>query len=396
MYVLHFLSFLLAPAPLFRRARLWLGCALCTFFLTTGYSISNEGCEYPNVFSPTFTPPKNRIGEFRISLEPPDYQNAKSVQDHLAFSTTWAELLISRLANQTNGRCSANISVSLFPDLRVVLSETPSPSTLGNAPSHCIEALTEILRNATPDNNSIKQAALLEARGLMRRISNPASDLMSASNILTAALNRIYDAGTVMHALVSIEPGTFQSFDVISFITWLKRQRLARRLELDPLRFCGRDVDPGSPIETGAQRLPYSSTIASSPLVLPIRIGGPLFSGQLRYAVIVGEGAAVNFSRATAPAIEKYCDQERTIAWDMDSVPHAIKAVRIRCLRSVRFNDAWTVFYCDPKDCTSEQQAEVAMREIENDSDVILLAKGGGTNMVARGPYVIAIKVTAE
>src|SRR5262245_14518903 len=187
MCVLHSLSVRLA-FPLFRRVLLRLVWALCTFFLITGYSISNEGCEYPDVFSPTFTPAENRIGEFRIALEPPDYQNKQSVQEHLAFSTIWADLLISRLANQPNGGCSAYISVSLFPDLRVVLSGTRSPSTLGNAPSHCIEALTKILQTTTPDNNSIKQAALIAARRLMHRISNPASDLISASNILTTAL----------------------------------------------------------------------------------------------------------------------------------------------------------------------------------------------------------------
>jgi hypothetical protein len=392
----YYSRFLLLPqsARTLSGAALRLGVISFTLFASAGHSFPDEQCQYPNVFGPTLAPPANQVGEFRITLTPPDYHSASSVQHHFAFSTVWARLLRSALPAQTSDRCRAFLSLSLFPDIRVFLSEDRSLANSRTEPSPCIRALQDMLLTFQPEKDEINGASSVEAGNSLRRLSSPAGETTEAGNILTSALTEIFEPGTVMHSLASIEPGMFRSLNATALLVWLQRQQSGSSIGLRPLRFCGPEMNPDSRAESGDERRPHSRTIPPGTLTLLIRSGGPVWTSRLRHVVIVGEGPAVAYSRSNPPAVDRYCNREHAFAADRESVPRSTTTVRIRCLRSVRYDTAWTVFYCDPADCTSRRLAEAAMAEIAVDPDVIALGKDATTRRQDRGPYLV--KVEAE
>jgi hypothetical protein len=88
--------------------------ALCRGFLglvmMPVHSIAEEPCQYPSTFGAMVVAPQNRLGEFSIPLQNPDYREPRSVQQHLVFATVWARFLRSELRRQTENRCSAVIT----------------------------------------------------------------------------------------------------------------------------------------------------------------------------------------------------------------------------------------------------------------------------------------------
>lgn len=368
---------------------------LLVCFAGSSQSFSDEPCEYPDIVGPMLAPLENQAGEFRIALEPPDYGDLRSTQQHLVFSTIWARLLSSSLARQTDGQCSADISRSLYPDLRVFLFAKP-PAKAAIDPSSCFSTLKNLLQRTQFSTSEIKQISSQESAARLNRMANPAGAAIDASNILTGALAQVYRIDSVMHALVTIGPETFQSLDPAAFLGWLQHQQGRGRIGLAALRFCGPEIDPSSATATGAERLPPSETIPPGKLTISIKSGGLIIARFLRNVVIVGEGPVVNFSRSTPPAIEKFCNREHALALDPDLSPRVTAIVRIRCLRSVFYGDSWTIFYCDPSDCGSQRQAETAMTTIAIDSDVLALAKGAFTDRPPKGPYMVYVEGKAE
>jgi hypothetical protein len=60
-------------------------------------------------------------------------------------------------------------------------------------------------------------------------------------------------------------------------------------------------------------------------------------------------------------------------------------------LRTLEYEDGWTVFYCDPADCTSQALAGAVMAEVARDPDVIALAHEQKAHGQRAGPYLIQV-----
>src|SRR5215207_1524191 len=73
-------------------------------------ALAEEECEYPNAAGAVFVAPKNQAGEFRITLNPPDYRDAAAVRRHFVFATVWARMLDTELASRSKRHCSAAIA----------------------------------------------------------------------------------------------------------------------------------------------------------------------------------------------------------------------------------------------------------------------------------------------
>jgi hypothetical protein len=209
------------------------------------------------------------------------------------------------------------------------------------------------------------------------------NDVIDASAILSAALSEIYEPDTIMHAAVSVESGAFRLLDSARFFDWLIGQREAGAFDLVPLKYCEQKTEL-PPVGLPENEKLRSEVRGAGPIKLSINPSGQAPRRRLAYAVIVGEGLAANFSYSIQLAVDKYCNM-----WHAAHEGSLVlgTAVRIRCLRSVRFNEAWTVFYCEPADCVSSDQEKVAMNMIYTDPVVSFLARGA--DGVVRGPYIV-------
>jgi hypothetical protein len=382
------LAFRFARRLQFLSAR-WLVILILVCFVSGGDAWSVERCEYPSVFGNMLVRPENHIGEFRIVLDPPDYQSGTLLQRHLAFSQIWGRMIGSQLRAQTAGLCSSVVRPYLFPDLRVFLSRNRSRGEIAEDASTCVRALTEILRISLPERQQfIEAASAEEARRLQSRLNPAGAGVMTnAANILDLALAHIYAPATPMHALMSAGPELFQSLNPDDFFNWVESQRSISRFELRPLTMCAASTDPRS---VASARLPHSSVIAPGVLDLPVSTDGPPPTYSLRHLTIVGHGNAVQNSRLSTPALEKYCNKKISVevgGHDLD----LRSTVLVRCLRAVIHDDGWTVLFCDSSDCRSERVAEAAMMAIARDRDIIAHAKTDKED-AQRGPYRVKVK----
>jgi hypothetical protein len=132
------------------------GALLINLAFSTAYSQANERCEYPNFFGPVMAPPERQLGEFRVELRLPAYDDRRAVQDHLVNSTVWARFLSSRLAKKTWGGCGGAVSVS-FPDLCVFLRRGP-PRDGRDSSLNCAAILHDMLKSE-PDAGDINRIA---------------------------------------------------------------------------------------------------------------------------------------------------------------------------------------------------------------------------------------------
>jgi hypothetical protein len=377
---------------------LWLWIVSSAILMTTDYPYSDDKCEFADVLADRFVQPGNRGGELRISLSPPDYEEAKSVHDHLVFSTIMARLLTSELKGQTYGQCDARIDTSRFPDLHVYLI-VDRPSRDGSEVRlRCIRTLQGILLHWEPQERSIRKSAEEEARFRLNVIANPGASFSNASTILRAALAHIYQAGSVLHAMHSVGPEHFKSFDASLFQTWLYGQRSSGRIRLNAISLCPPGLDPqDARANLTPYKLPYSDIIPPGTVRLPTKDSG--LTRYLRRVVIVGHAAILN--APDLPALTsvrvKYCNRDHLFAAYGDAESSPAKRVRVRCLTSVGYErDSWTVFFCDPQDCTSEHQAETVVTAIAKDPDVWALAGSNAESGQPRGPYLIELETKGE
>lgn len=368
-------------------------CAIAAAFaLVANASVSRSDsaqCQHPNLFAPALASPQNRVGEYEIPLLPPDYSDPKSVQEHLSYSLVWRGLLIQALGTQTAGRCSTVISTSLFPNLRVLLIDNARVQGQEEAARpHCLGSLHNILKNWRPSEAAIADASASEAYSRSNSITGPLNAAMEANNILRSALGHIYARDSAMHALVSIEPALFQSLVPSKFLTWLMRQQSNSEIGLTPLEFCRGGEGHYLPGEEPKARFPYSSTIPPSAV---LRIESvPHQRRGVGHVVIVGEGTAINFSLSNPPAIAKYCNREHAFSDGSNSALDSHRAT-IRCVRTLHYDAAWTVFFCDPADCRTQQLAESVTTKIANDPDVIALGRGTVPHERNQGPYLVIV-----
>jgi hypothetical protein len=355
-------------------------------FTSTNPSFSGDRCENPSVLGSLLTRPENRAGEFRIALAAPDYYSTASVQQHLLFSTVWGHLLSSELVAQTDRRCTAVIGPFLFPDLRVFLRQNRSQFGAGVDPSLCIGALREFLSRSQPSAEAIQKTTAEEARRKLLSASNSSGAMTDAQNILMRALAYIYDANTVMHALVSTDPIRFQSIESDAFLAWLQRQREKGYNLLNALQMCASNDGSQQP-ENITPVLPHSSIVSPRTIKLPIRRSGEAWTRFLRHVVIVGHGQAASNSQVKTAATEKYCNQERAFATELGTDTK----LRVRCLHAVVHHEAWTVFFCDPTSCASERAMETVATTIVSDPDALAVATANARRGEARGPYLVMV-----
>ncbi len=356
------------------------GIALAALLFSCSFSLSKSDCEYRNVFGLSFAPEANHAGEFHVVLQPPDYQNDVSVQQHFIFSSVWGSAIRERLIKQTNSRCDAVLAKESFPNLRVFLIDRRPEveSTKSNAVP-CDDELRSILNLSLSKDEIILSSS---AEELIRKLLRLAVDQINISALVNDALPEIYELGTFMRALFSVEPSSFGLIKIDEFFAWLTRQQDGHAIELRRLQFC----EPGYEFAADAARVanrPRSGVMPPGELSLPFRSSLPL-SPSLRRFVIVGAGPALSYSPSSPEAMRKYCNQVVTLSEGLDI--GGPSSARIKCRRNLYFNDSWTVFYCDPADCTSAEITELVMKQIVNDRS--LLSFGGQRTL---GPYTVTV-----
>jgi hypothetical protein len=386
----------------FRQMVLLLGIISFASFIGTNYSFSSDGsdnnreCENPEYFGTMLVPPDYRLGEFRIALDVPAYDDTESVQQHLAFSTILASLFGSELKEQTNDLCNAVITPSRFPDLHVFLFVNRAPGATEANRSLCLRALQNVLLTSRPSKRVVEKIASSRAEWMLQRLSNPGGLWNAVDAILANALTHIYKVDSIMYALASVGPERFQTIDAGGFLDWLQNQRLARRVGLSSIQTnCRSETDPHTG-GTGSSKLPYSTI--NPPEAIKIFIARNRFTlrSALRYLVIVGNDLGPNRPLLT-PATKKFCNQEHAFAIDRGAVPELLTTVRIRCLAETFYGiGSWVAFFCESEEDIPESAALHIMTTIANDPDVLALARSNSENKQARGPYVINVQVTGE
>jgi hypothetical protein len=357
---------------------------LIAFVTAASESRSDERCEYPDVLGSMFVPLEKRLGEYRITLGRPDYLNQGEVRNHFLFSTTFSHLLDSSLKNQTKGRCEAVVDSLRFPDLHVYLSRGDTFGDIEADRLFCTQELRSILLNSKPNQDEIRASASQEVR-----LRESRSD---ASTILAAALRYIFEDGTVLNAINSIDVDTFRSVDAKQFSLWLDAQRLSVQFGLAKIPLCAGDLDPNSPsVDVSINRLPSSRT--TSPRTINLSSRAARFPDDLRHVVIVGHDGILNApDLPEMMATRKYCGGEKyDFRQNEGSFANpVVTTTRIRCLRSVQYdNQVWSVFYCDPKVCTSENASRLAAEVLMGDPEINSLARSSKDFL--RGPYLVNI-----
>jgi hypothetical protein len=356
--------------------------------LSVTYSFAQERCEYPSLVGSLLTAPENQAGEFRISLDPPDYYDRSSTQRHLAYSSVWGKVLSADLAAHTGGRCNAVISRSLFPDLRVYLSVSRDRG-IGDARSlACDHILGNILLQSQHDDRVILRSASDEESWLVHAGSTSKGGRAEAQRILDAALPQIYEPDSVMHSLVSLGADIFASLDGNSFRTWVDTQRATQKIRLSPLRMCDPTSMPDRLLENS--RLPESRIMPPGAIELSPGKGRTGF--HIRRALIVGGHGTVANAPIKGPGTDKYCDQEHAFAFGEDAAGTGPSTILIRCLHASLYGDAWTVFFCSPPGCASDRTMELALAMIGSDPDVRALATGNGKYVQPKGPYLVRLE----
>jgi hypothetical protein len=355
-------------------------------FLDVAPVLSEEACEYPEYFTSKYISPAYHLGEYQIRLSAPDYHDLDAVQRHLAFSVVLSDLLKSELHDQSGGACNAIISASRFPDLRVILYLSQSSQPNETSRLHCSSALQNILQHPRPAEASVSKAASSEAQLKSLVALSPSS----ASEILPIVLRHIYDAGSIMRAIVSVDDKTFRSVEPSQFLEWLRAQgSAAGSVGLTPIRTdcepkpSGLVPDGGAP----AQGIPRDAVMRAGTIQVTLGVDR---LPPLRHMVVAGYDRAIPNAPITSLATEKFCNREHEFVLESGSTP---TAVRIRCwTQDVYETDGWTVFYCELKDCVSESAAKAVAAAIASDPDVVAFAQGNSGADHARGPYIVNIE----
>jgi hypothetical protein len=374
------------------RVVLWLVLPLFVCLASAEDGLSDETCEYPEYFTNRAIPPAYHLGEYQITLVAPHLSSRPEVQRHLAFSIVFSDLLKSELHDQTGGGCNAIISASRFPDLRVILHSSQSSQPNDANRSRCSSALHEILRNLLPTETSVNEAASSEAQWKSLIASGPTA----LSEVLPIILTYIYDADTIMHALISIDQKTFQSIEPNRFLEWLqKQQSTAGSIGLVPIRT---DCEPEkltSDRDAPAKKVPYSATIAAGAVRVSVPMDRPRSDGPLWHMVVASYDHAVPNAPIISSAMEKYCNRERDFAIDFSSTSTTRVRIR-RWTQDFYETEAWTVFYCEPKDCASESAAKAVTMAIASDPDVLAFAQRSSETGQSKGPYLVSVEVAGK
>ena len=363
-------------------------------FTTASSSLSEEGkCVFRDGnFS--LQPNEQFAGLFRVALNPPDFQDPVAIQRHLVFSETWAGIIMEEISKKAGGLCGAIPIPYRLPDLRVFLIVNRTASQIDREKSICAHALEDILQRSQPNEELIRRAAKRNAsfvKPLPPSSDQPEAD--DAATISEAALPLIYEKGSVLHALASVEWTSFAAVDAAEFRAWIQSQRLPERPLIEPISRC---LPPRGELDTSTAapgELPESRISPAGQISLSRSPGGSIPAGPLRYTVIVGDLVDPPDASIPSEVTTKYCNREHTFPMTGDFSSYPAVTVRLRCSHfSVQSFELWNIIYCDPADCVSEGVEKAVAAAVARDPEVLDFARRSSNTATPRGPYLVAIK----
>jgi hypothetical protein len=367
-------------------------------------SSAADQCELPNSAG-GWVMPNNRTGEFRITLDPPDYGNADAIRRHYVFSSVWGNALQSEVRDRSSDGCELWVDPHIFPDLRAFLiGYHAARGQTDYFTAVCVPLFEEIVHHWTPD-----EAAVTKAVGDLRRGGKyifPKGSALSARGyvdefshtLLRPALARIYDVTSVMHALVSVDAESYGIVAAASLREWLGQQR-SRQLGIAPLSICPTAIprtSTGLPQSLYKKRIPVFPPAAIRPagaITIPYGEAGKDLRSAFQHVVLIGDDrppvatvAGLYSMSPYARAIdEKYCGKRHVI--DLGG-PTAISAT-IKCqFTTILEYDDWMLLFC--QDCDSARAAEAVARLVIDDPE-LRAAQRAETNMTSKGPYLISV-----
>ena len=352
-----------------------------------------QTCGPPNIYGAALINPENRLGEFLIELQTPDYSDRNAVRQHLIYSRLWSRIVRSHLAAKTNKACSAVLDASFFPSLWAFLMiSAPRDAALDR--TRCVGALDEVLAQPEQDTGAIRKAANEEASEIERWSESKGNFIVEADNILKMSMQFIFNRGTTMEALASVGAAEFKEIEVAGFKQWLRKQsQSAKIVQIDFLTCVGdRGLPPNPTSDTAAGRFPNSGVREPGAISITAgdQVNGPLLHSvviiglKTRPSVIPGASAVVQ-----GDLLATYCNHERTFR----DVPLDEKiTVMVRCLRVVELTKPWVVFFCDPKDCPTKKLSSAVAAAIARDPEVSALLQANTENSQPIGPYLINVE----
>lgn len=370
----------------------FLASLVAAMLFAPSHSLADGKCAYPEVYA-GFVRPENRLGEFRIKLDPPDYKNDISAQQHLVFSRIWGKVLADELRVATRGSCEAMTSAAIFPDLLAfIIINVP----LGREADRikCTGAMQNVLSQSQPTLEIIKQMAIEEALAERLWSEDPGHFTSEAGDILKRSLQSIYVAKTVMQRLASVGASDFESVDIASFQGWLQRQQATATIEEHGIPRCTIG-DLSEPLSKPEPESPLdSSVVPPQSMNLRISVGKENPPRLLRHVVILGLNnpdwmLAGMTAQIPGPVIEGYCNRQRTLATDNG---RSVTAT-VRCLHVVQLVKPWVVLFCDPTECSSDADARDVAIAIANDPGILALARENKENGQPKGPYLVNVEI---
>jgi hypothetical protein len=352
-----------------------------------------QTCGPPNIYGAALISPENRLGEFLIELQTPDYSDRNSVREHLIFSRIWSRILRSNLRTKTRVACDAILDASFFPSLWAFLTvETPRDAVSDRA--QCLNALQEGLTQPEQDASVIKKAADDEMTAIQRWSESRGNFIVEADNILKKSTPLIYNYGTVMEALASVGAKEFQEINVDNFEQWLRRQSALVKIFRVNFSSCAGDSESASNLKLGTEAGRFPSSSVTEPGVINVRVGDQEKGPLLYSAVIIGLKTPPSFLPGATTVVQAdvlagYCNHER--AFFDDSVASNI-TVMVRCLRVVELTKPWVVLFCDPKNCSTKQLADTVAKAIARDPAILALVQANTENSQPIGPYLVNVE----
>jgi hypothetical protein len=333
-------------------------------------------------------------GLFRVPLHPPDSTHHEALQRHLIFLKIWEGIILREMPGKAGGLCGAIATSYRFPDMRIFLTVNRTASQIDREKAYCRYLLEDFLQNSEPSNELIRSAAELNA--FLERpspVSGDRPEIGDAVRILSAALPLIYEKGSLFHTLTSVEWVSFAAVDGADFRAWIQSQRSPERPLLESIPRCLPPRDELDGFSIAPRERSESGILPAGQINLSRGLDGPILAGPLRYAVIVGNPGDPPGALVASEVKAKYCNREHTFSIGDDSSQHSTVTAQPRCLpTSVYDLDSWSIIYCDPADCTSEQVEKGVMSAIASDPEILDFARRSAATAVPRGPYLVTIK----
>jgi hypothetical protein len=360
---------------------------LCLFLfgLATDGSSAEENCNYRTGHHSLFAG-QYHGGMLEVQLGAPNWNDSQAIQRQLVFSTTWANALTAELSSRTRGLCTAFAAPYGFPNLRTSLVINGPRGRLEEERATCARSFQDILLNFKPDRAAIQRAAAAQLRQLSL-YSTSDNDHADAANILKAALPFIYSPESPMRALVSVNQTKYRSLDVDELLSWIVRQRDSERFALNSISPCRPASNEKNRATTSAHEPPDLLAINSVSRISLLREDHGLSPrGNLRRVLIIGNAGEPDNPHVSTPAIQKYCEKHVALSRD--------RSFQIRCMRETFFDlDSWTVLFCDPQSCKSEQDSDDVVLALARDVDILAHVRlGNSSDARPRGPYSVEIE----